>query len=137
MKVETSAGGLVHKKGLWLLIQHSGYKHWGFPKGHIGDTQKGESMEDAAVREVEEEGGVKAKIITKIPDKIEYFFRLKGQLIKKSLYYYLMEYESGDPANHDHEVSEAKFVTKDEAMKLLSFKTDKEALKKALSLLKV
>ncbi|HLL60853.1 MAG TPA: NUDIX domain-containing protein [Candidatus Nitrosocosmicus sp.] len=139
MKFEVSAGGLVfktiHNETHWLIIQHSINKHWGFPKGHIGDKEIGESIENAALREVEEEGGVKAKIIKKLPNDIEYFFKLHGVLIKKKLYYFLMEYESGDPKDHDSEISEAKFVTASDAKKFLSFKSDKDALEKAIELL--
>src|SRR3989344_3833274 len=77
---ERSAGGLVYKlengKILWLLIKvlTSG-KYRGvsskivkktvykFPKGHL---QKGEFLKAAALREAEEEGKVKAEIVTKI-----------------------------------------------------------------------
>jgi ADP-ribose pyrophosphatase YjhB (NUDIX family) len=144
MKFEVSAGGIVYKnlprlggeksQLLWLIVRHSKNHHWGFPKGHIGDNEIGESMEHAALREVAEEGGIKAKIIAKVPDKIQYFFKMKGELIRKNLYYYLMEYESGDPKDHDHEISEAKFVTEKELLDILSFKTDKDAFLKAREL---
>lgn len=138
MKFETSAGGIVYKKEdgalLWLMVKHSKNHHWGFPKGHIGDIEKGESMEEAALREVEEEGGIKAAIIAKVPDKIQYFFKMNGELIRKNLYYYLMEYQSGNPQDHDHEISEAIFVTEGALLKTLSFKTDKDAFVKAKAL---
>lgn len=137
-KTEISAGGIVYKKGgdkiLWLITQHSQHKGWGFPKGLIGDTDKNEQMEEAALREVGEEGGIKAKIVNETPVKIEYKYRFQEYLVGKSVYYYLMEYESGDPKDHDWEVSEAKFVTEDEVRKTLSFKSDQEAFEKILEL---
>lgn len=145
MKFEISAGGIVYKnlpagrqgkpQPVWLLVRHAKNHHWGFPKGHIGDIKKGESMEQAALREVEEEGGVKATIIAKVPTEIEYFFKMKGELIKKNLYYYLMEYQSGDPKDHDHEISDARFMSEEELLDLLSFKTDKDAYGKAKDLM--
>ena len=45
-----------------------------------------------------------------------------------------MKYLSGDPADHDWEVSEAKFVTPEEALKTLSFSQDKIHLKKAVEM---
>ncbi len=144
MKQEISAGGIVFKKTegegrkterLWLICQHSYHKGWVFPKGLVGDTKENEPMEEAALREVEEEGGVKAKIIAPLPKPIEYFYKLHGQLIKKIVFYFLMEFESGDPKNHDHEMMDAKFVTEDEVGKTLSFKSDKEAFEEALRLL--
>lgn len=138
IKIETSSGGIVYKKEgnkiLWLITQHSQHKGWGFPKGLIGDNIKDEPMEEAALREVEEEGGVKTKIINHKPVKVNYNYRFKDFLVKKTVYYFLMEYISGDPKNHDWEVSEAKFVSENEVKKTLSFKTDGQAFNKVLLL---
>src|SRR3990167_5212985 len=117
-KEEVSAGGIVYKKIdskiLWLITQHSQHKGWSFPKGLIGDENKGEPMEEAALREVQEEGGVKAKIVNKEPVKISYKYRFEDYLIDKNVYYFLMEYISGDPKDHDWEVAEARFLPQDE-----------------------
>ena len=45
---------------------------------------------------------------------------------------YLMKYLSGDPKDHDWEVSEADWFSPEEALKILSFSPDKILLKKAL-----
>ena len=117
MKVvqQVSAGGIVYKKipnpYTWLICRHSQHKGWVFPKGFVGDVNKNESNETAALREVEEEGGVKAKIVSRKPIETHYEFELKGTLFKKTVFLFLMEYLSGDPKNHDWEMSEAKFVT--------------------------
>ncbi|OGK18617.1 hypothetical protein A3G67_02115 [Candidatus Roizmanbacteria bacterium RIFCSPLOWO2_12_FULL_40_12] len=135
-KEEVSAGGIVYKKIdskiLWLITQHSQHKGWSFPKGLIGDENKGEPMEEAALREVQEEGGVKAKIVNKEPVKISYKYRFEDYLIDKNVYYFLMEYISGDPKDHDWEVAEARFLPQDELLQTLSFKTDKEAFQTIL-----
>lgn len=149
---QISAGGIVYKKVkvkslsrakskdrkwkvFWLITQHSQHKGWVFPKGLVGDHTEDESMETAALREVEEEGGVKAKIISHTPVKTSYQYRWEGSLIKKTVYYFLMEYVSGDPADHDWEMSDAKFVTQEEILKTLTYKSDKEAFEKILRLL--
>ena len=139
-KVEISAGGIVYKRlksgVVWLIGQHSKHKGWIFPRGLIGDNVERETMEKAALREVEEEGGVKAKIVDdKKTIKIEYLYRLKGTLVIKTVYYYLMEYTSGDPKNHDWEMSDAKFVDTNEVRETLSYKSDKQAFEKAVRLL--
>lgn len=135
MRRETSAGGIVYKKEggglLWLIIQNSTSKHWGFPKGLIGDHQK-ESMEQAAIREVKEEGGINTKIIKKLTPASTYVFYWQGKPVYKTVWYFLMEYLSGDPKNHDWEVSEAKFVNSDEVLNMLSFANDKKVFKLAL-----
>lgn len=142
-KNEVSAGGIVYKETesgvLWLITQHSYHKGWVFPKGLIGDKTSGESMETAALREVEEEGGVRARIIDPEPVEVNYSYRWKDSshgkndtneyLVNKKVFYYLMEYISGDPKNHDWEMSDAKFVTEWDATELLSFTADKQAYK--------
>lgn len=142
-KHEISAGGIVFRKIKdslskkekieWLVVQHSQHKGWVFPKGLVGDKKKGENMKEAALRETAEEGGVKAKIISQLPKPVEYFYHFQGQLVKKTVYYYLMEYVDGDPKNHDWEVSEAKFLSEDEVKKILTYPSDREAFKMALS----
>ena len=139
IKKETSAGGIVYKKGekiLWLITQHSQHKGWVFPKGLIGDTVANEPMETAALREVEEEGGVKAKIMNPAPASVTYSYMWKELQVDKTVHYFLMEYISGDPSNHDWEMSDAKFVTEEEVKKTLTFPSDQEAFEKILKLFK-
>lgn len=135
-QIQKSSGGIVFKKTkdgiLWLITQHSQHKGWVFPKGFIGDTDSTESMENAALREVEEEGGVKAKIVNDKYIETSYQYQMGRVLIKKTVYYFLMEYLSGDPANHDWEMMDAKFVPEDEVKKTLTYKSDQEAYEKAL-----
>lgn len=136
MKTENSAGGIVFKKVpegiLWLITQHSQHKHWGFPKGLIGDTIKDEDKTSAALREVNEEGGITALIVDTVPVEVKYKYRFEDTLVDKTVSYFLMEYKSGDPKNHDWEVSDAKFATQEEVMNTVTFKTEKEAFEKAL-----
>ncbi len=139
---QTSAGGIVFKKIYhpgsdiydlnWLICQHSQHKGWVFPKGLVGDNNENESMEKAALREVEEEGGVKAKIINNKPIITNYKYVWREDLVKKIVYYFLMEYVSGDPKNHDWEMMNAKFVTEEVIKKTLSFPSDKQAFETIL-----
>lgn len=146
MKQEIAAGGIVYKKLKaqmsnvkshieWLICQHSQHKGWVFPKGLIGDNRKGEAMEEAAIREVREEGGVTAQIIVPLPNNAEYVYKLEGQIIKKTVHYYLMEYLSGNPKDHDWEMMDAKFVSEADVRNTLTYKTDKKAFEEALKLL--
>ncbi len=135
-KEENSAGGIVYKidegNKLWLITQHSQHKGWGFPKGLIGDTDATESMESAAVREVREEGGIVAKVVDHRPTTGHYNYQFGDTLVDKTVHYYLMEYVSGDPNDHDWEVSEAKFVDADEVRKTLTYKTEQDAFEELL-----
>lgn len=128
---EFSAGGVVFKDGKWLIIRPAGTKRWQLTKGSI---DKKETTRQTALREVKEEGGVKAEIIEKI-GQTQYFFVLKGEKIFKTVTFYLMRYLGDTRKGHDWEVEEAIFVPYKEALEKLSFKDDKEILKKARSLL--
>ncbi|MDP4000787.1 MAG: NUDIX domain-containing protein [bacterium] len=135
-KREISAGGVVYKKQadkiFVLLIKPSGAtnnkeKQWTFPKGLLD----GQVPETAALREVKEEGGVIANIIEKL-GSIKYSYKWEGENIFKIVTFYLMEYVSGDPKDHDHEVAEAKWVEIVEVENMLTYPGDKETFEKAL-----
>lgn len=128
---EFSAGGIVfNDKGQVLLTQHSQNKHWSFPKGLI---DPGQTSEEAAVREVKEEGGVEAEIVDKVGYS-KYVYTLNGEKIFKVVTYFLMKYKSGDPKDHDWEVEEVGWYEVEDALKQLTFSQDKELLKKALKI---
>ena len=134
VKREFSAGGVVFKKKdgqtLWLLINPASSDVWQLPKGHIdGD----ESSEKTAVREVLEETSTEAKPIAKV-DIMKYFFWKDGKRILKSVTFYLMEYVNGGKKKPDMEIGEAGFYPYTKALKMLSFESEKEILRKASSL---
>jgi 8-oxo-dGTP pyrophosphatase MutT (NUDIX family) len=135
-KREFSAGGAVYKKDgdkvLWLVCQHSGYHKWVLPKGLIDPGEKGE---ETAVREVEEETGIKTKIVAKIPDPEKYVYTMNGVKIFKLVTYFLMEYASGDIANHDFEMEAVEWLPYEEAYEKLNFHGAKSVLAKAQQLL--
>jgi len=95
---EISAGGVVYKRdeeGIkFLLLKKTGARiTWVLPKGKI---DKGESVEEAAQREVQEETGLsQLKIIKKLGEE-NYFYRSYQKekfLVKKTVYYFLMRTE--------------------------------------------
>lgn len=142
-KREISAGGVVFRKengGISILLIQGFNKgnevptgKWSFPKGWIGDHGE-ESIEQAALREVREEGGVAAKITSKL-GSTKYIFKWEGENIFKIVIWFLMEYESGDVKDHDREVSEAKWVDIRQVESMLAYKTDKEIFFKAKQIL--
>jgi len=139
MRHELSSGGIVFRKHKQerqvLLIKHAATKYWGFPKGLVGDFQKNESLEAAALREVEEEGGVKAKIISALPHPTRYQTSWQGELINKTVHFFVMEFLSGDPKNHDLEVSRAGWFSIKKAFETLTYKNDHNNLKEALKII--
>lgn len=117
-----------------VAVRPSG--RWQLPKGLV---DAGESDEQAAVREVREEAGVECEIIEKI-ETVEYWYfgDQRGERVRfhKSVHFYLMKYLSGDTANHDREVSEARWVRIDDAVKMLAFKSEKAVVEKGFELIK-
>ena len=132
MKREFSAGGIVFKGKKVLLTKHSQNHHWSFPKGLI---DPGQTPQEAAVREVREEGGIAAEILDRVGYS-KYVYSLNGEKIFKVVTYFLMKYKSGDPKDHDWEVEEAGWFEVDEALEQLTFSQDKDLLKKALEMRK-
>ena len=136
MRFEESAGGIIFKKeddDIFILVtQHSQHHGWGFPKGLI---DPGEDKKTTALREVAEEGGVKAKIIQALPPT-EYFYQFEGTKIKKKVTYFLMEYLSGDIGDHDWEMEDAQWVPVKKVAEKLSFRSDQSVFQKAEKLIK-
>lgn len=135
MKFEFSAGGIIYKKEhdrAWILLcQHSQHHGWVFPKGLIGDHIEGESKKETALREVKEETGAEAKIIKPLPP-ITYWYVWEGEKIKKTVYYFLMEYTEGDITRHDTEMENVEWLPIDKVENRLTYKGDKKAWKEAL-----
>ena len=130
-KREFSAGGVVYKNDKWLVCKHSGYHKWGLPKGLI---EEGESLKTTAVREVEEECGIKTKVVAKIPEPERYVYTFDGVKVYKQVNYFLMEYVSGDIKDHDWEMEEVEWSSFVKARERLDFPAAKKVLDKAKSL---
>ena len=138
MKFEFSAGGVVFKKEhdrVWILLcQHSQHHGWVFPKGLIGDHVENESKEATAIREVKEETGAIGKIIDPLPPAT-YWYVWDKEKIKKTVYFFLMEYISGDITKHDTEMENVEWLPIDKVENRLSYKSDKEVWKNAKKLI--
>ncbi len=129
---EFSAGGVVYrrvKNSIEVLIcKDAGYHKWVLPKGLIA---KGESPEQTAVREVAEEVGVKARLLEPLGDPEKYIYTARGVRVFKAVYYFLMAYESGSEAEHDHEMEEVRWASIDDAIELMGYKAAKDVLRRA------
>ena len=101
----------------------------GLPKGHLdGD----ETPEDAARREVAEETGVQAELVGELGD-VHYRYERKGRRVAKVVRFYLFRYLSGDVADHDHEIEEARWISLEQALEELTYAGEKEMVERALS----
>lgn len=135
MQREFSAGGIVfNSKNQVLLVRNyrpdKKIDYWGFPKGHI---EKGETGKEAALREVEEETGIKAEIIAKIGDE-KYFFNWENEKVFKNVAMFLMKYKSGEVRHQVEELAEARWFEPEEAFKEISFENGKKILEQALEM---
>lgn len=130
-----SAGGIIVKNdgdGPKILVtQHSKHKGWDFPKGH---REIYETDEQAALREVEEETGIKAQILEKI-GQTQYFYFEEGHKVLKTAVFYLMRYVTEGEATTAFEVSDMKWLAPDKVVTQLTFKDTKELWKKARAMI--
>ena len=125
MTTVRAAGGLVRRRGdnghdEILLVHRPAYDDWSFPKGKL---EEGEREEDAAVREVEEETGLRCRLEGEAATT--HYRDARGR--PKTVWYWLMEPVSGTLAAAN-EVDEVRFVPIDEARELLTYARDVELL---------
>ncbi|NOZ24710.1 MAG: NUDIX hydrolase [Nitrospirae bacterium] len=133
MKKQVSAGGVVFRRDgddiKVVLVSVKSGSVWTLPKGLI---ERGEQPDVAAVREVQEETGLRGRIVDSL-DTISYWYFLKDENTKyhKTVHYYLMEYAEGSTDDHDREVDEAAWFSLDDALKMVKYRGDKEILERA------
>lgn len=134
---QVSSGGVIYRKDnssfeIALVAVKDG-KVWCLPKGMV---DKGEKPAETAVREVSEETGLKGKIIEKLGE-INYWYYLKEEKAKcrKTVHFFLLEYESGDISKHDWEVDKVAWFKIDDALKIATHKNEREIIEKAKGIL--
>lgn len=136
---QISAGGVAFRfnnsKIEIAVVSVKPSRRWQLPKGLI---DAGESEEQAALRETREEAGIECQLLEKI-ETVEYWYfaQNKGERVRfhKFVHFFLLEYAAGDVADHDHEIAEARWVSIDEAVEMLAFKSEKDVVKKAAELI--
>jgi 8-oxo-dGTP pyrophosphatase MutT (NUDIX family) len=127
-----SAGGLVVRGPLILLISTLEGRRWQLPKGHL---EAGETPEQAAVREVREETGVTGGIRAPLATVDYWFVERDRRRIHKQVDYFLLDYVGGDNADYDRgEVSGAEWLDWDEGLRRLTFENEREVVRQARAL---
>ena len=127
---EESFGGVVVHDGNVLVITPAGRPQIAtLPKG---GPQEGEPPEATAAREVREETGVEARIVERLGD-VRYRYRRGGVRVDKTVGFYLCDYVSGDTADHDHEVDDARWMPIQQARTELTYPGEREMIERALS----
>jgi 8-oxo-dGTP pyrophosphatase MutT (NUDIX family) len=132
--VEVSAGGVVVRGDDVVVVvpvkrAADGSKVLGLPKGHI---DPGESEEQAATREVREETGVDAELLEELGE-VRYSYQRKGRLVDKVVRFFRFQYRSGDVADHDHEIEDARWIPLADAVRQLTYEGEREMVRRALS----
>ncbi len=131
---EVSAGGVVLKGEEVLVIvptrrAASGARVLALPKGHLDGE---ETAEEAARREVREEGGVDVELIEPLGE-VRYRYKRDGRLVSKRVSFFLFTYRSGSTDDHDHEIEEASWMALSEAATRLTYAGERAMVLKALS----
>lgn len=138
VKHQVSSGGVVfrhHQGQLEIgLIAIRGGRVWALPKGRV---EAGETLEQAAQREVREETGVYGEVVERIGE-ISYWFYAKEEGVKvhKTVHFYLLRFAEGTIGLPNNEVDDARWWPMDEALAVLTYKSERETVETALSMLR-
>jgi 8-oxo-dGTP diphosphatase len=116
-----AAGGVVMRDGLVALVHRPRYDDWALPKGKLAS---GETFEDAALREVAEETGLRCRLVRELP-AVEYDVRSGPKVVR----YWLMEVEDETPFVPADEVDEVRWLDPTEALALMTYERDREVLR--------
>ena len=133
---ETSAGGLVvdvasGRAALIGRLDRRGRLLWSLPKGHI---EAGETAEQAAVREVEEETGIIASVRAPL-GSIDYWFVAEDRRIHKTVHHYLLSALGGELSDADVEVTEVAWVPLAELDSRLAYADERRLVRRAAEIL--
>jgi ADP-ribose pyrophosphatase YjhB (NUDIX family) len=135
---EFSAGGLVldrrgadAKGALIGRLDRRGRLLWSLPKGHV---EPGETEEEAAIREVEEETGIHGVILGRL-GTIDFWFVAAGQRIHKTVSHYLMLADGGELSDEDVEVAEVAWVPLGEVTERLAYADERRLVDRVPELL--
>lgn len=133
---EVSSGGVIYRReGEVLqvaLIARRTRKQdcvWCLPKGGV---EEGESLEEAATREVREETGLHGKLLHKLGEiHYEYFSPVDRTRRDKTVHFFLFEYLSGSMEDHDEEAEEVCWFPIDEALRKITFVNERNLIQQA------
>lgn len=130
MKEQISAGIITFRMkddSPEYLLLHYPHGHWDLPKGKIEDE---ESLQQAALRELQEETGLSAELIEGFESSVDYIFKHDGQLIKKTVVFFVGLASEGEiTLSHEHIGFE--WLSYQDALKRLTFDNAKQLLERA------
>jgi 8-oxo-dGTP pyrophosphatase MutT (NUDIX family) len=129
---EVSAGGIVYRRvetGIEVAIaeQRDRITHRTTTRLPKGKIDPGESAVDAAVREVAEEIGLRARVVGAL-GSVEYDYTEDSERVCKEVHYFLMEWVPGEALELDGEMDRTYWCAIDEAKRKLTFETEQRAI---------
>lgn len=133
--MEFSAGGVVVNDSDEIVVivptrrSADGSKVLALPKGHPDGA---ESPVQAALREVREEAGVEAEVVSSLGE-VRYWYQRGGRRIAKVVEFFLLRYVSGNVDDHDHEVEQARWIPATQALKTLTYAGERDMVRAALA----
>jgi 8-oxo-dGTP pyrophosphatase MutT (NUDIX family) len=136
-KRAVSSGGLVFEDrpdGRWVVLisrrSAAGHLQWTLPKGGL---EEGEELVDAAVREVEEETGLRAEIVSEL-GVVDYWFVWKPDQVRyhKFVHYYLMRHLGTAPLPRDDEAEDVVWLPIEQALERLTHPNERRLVRTAL-----
>jgi 8-oxo-dGTP diphosphatase len=116
-----AAGCVVRHEGRIAVIHRPRYDDWSLPKGKL---DPGESFEEAAVREVEEEIGVRGELGAELDASMYADHQGRAKIVR----YWLMDVDDVPEFAANDEVDEVRWLTPDEARALLTYDRDRAVL---------
>lgn len=128
---ETSAGGVVWHKGRVLVLCNFRGEYT-FPKGHL---EAEETPAEAALREVAEESGLTATIVSQLPDTTYSYQRIYGGPQEKRVHWFNMEAENDRIAVDGVEVRWGVFMPPFEAAGRLTHALDRQLLEQSIAMM--
>jgi 8-oxo-dGTP diphosphatase len=120
----TAAGGVVMRDGLVAVVHRPRYDDWSLPKGKLDE---GETFEEAALREVWEETGLRCALGPELP-AVNYEVRGRPKTVR----YWLMSVENDPGFSPNDEVDELRWLSPPDAAALLTYDRDKGVVSAAV-----
>jgi len=133
---ETSAGGLVvdtdtGRAAVIGRLDRRGRLLWSLPKGHV---ENGETVEQAAVREVAEETGIDSAVVTAL-GSIDYWFVAEDRRVHKTVHHFLLRALGGELSDADVEVTEVAWVPLADLPQRLAYADERRLVRRATAIL--
>ena len=132
MKYEKSCGAVVYRVEngrLYFLVEHMKLGHISIPKGHV---EGNETEEETARREIKEETNLDVRMDTAFRHEVSYS---PAAGIMKQVVFFAAEAVSREMKNQECEVSGLEWLPQDQAIRAMTYDTDREVLSHAVEYL--